>query len=106
MSNSESAISKDGLEYVVIRSKDSGVHAGYLKKHEGVDVVLVDTRRIYYWSGASTLSELATKGVANPDNCKFPAPIAEIRVFGICEIIPCTEAARESIINVPIWTQH
>ena len=103
---SSPAVNAEGLEYVVIRSKDSGVHAGYLKEQDGVDVILVNTRRIYYWSGASTLSELATKGAANPNDCKFPAEIPEIRVFGICEVIPCTEEARKSIVSVPEWTQH
>lgn len=89
--------------YVIIRSRDSGVHAGYLKSRTGDEVTLTDSRRIWYWSGAATLSQLSQEGPGNPDACKFPAAVPSITVLGVCEIIPCSETAREKIERVKPW---
>ncbi|MCF0120546.1 MAG: hypothetical protein HUJ65_02815, partial [Oscillospiraceae bacterium] len=34
-------------------------------------VELTQCRRIWYWSGAASLSQLANDGVRKPDECKF-----------------------------------
>ena len=94
----------DNEDYVIIRSKDSGVHAGYLISSTSKGTVeLKSVRRLWYWSGAASLSELAVSGVKNPGNCKFPCVVEKITVFGVCEIIPATKKARLSIEAVPIW---
>lgn len=97
------ASNSEGLPYVVIRSKDSGVHTGYLKRKRGSEIKLLNARRIWYWKGAATLSELSQNGVKNPNECKIPAPVPEITVLGVCEIIPMTEKAQKSIEGVPEW---
>ena len=94
---------RDGMKYVVVRSKDSGVHAGYLKSQDGDTVNLVDARRIWYWKGAASLSQLAMEGTSAPDECKFPAPVLAIQILGVCEVIDTTERARESIQGVTSW---
>lgn len=99
----QKAESVDGMEYVVIRTYSAGVHAGYLKKREGKEVTLVNSRRLYYWEGAFTLSTVATKGVSRPENCKFPGEVPEIILTEAIEIIPCTEFAKNSIQTVPLW---
>ena len=93
-------------DYVIIRSRDSGVHAGYLDHRNGTEVRLTNARRIWKWSGAATLSELAMKGSANPANCNVPAAVTEITVMGVCEVIPCTEEARVIIEGLKPWTMH
>lgn len=92
--------------HVLIRSRDAGVFAGRLVERNGNEVVLHDARRIWYWDGAATLSELATRGTSRPDGCQFPAPVPEITVLGVCEIIPMTDEAVASIEAVPVWTAH
>ncbi len=94
----------DGMQYCIIRTYSAGVHAGYLADRDGEEVVLVNARRIYYWAGAATLSEMANEGVAKPDECKFPATVAKIILTNAIEIIPCTERARVSLQNVPVWS--
>lgn len=89
--------------YVIIRAANAGVFAGYLEKKTGDEVTLSDARRIWQWSGAATLSQLATEGTNNPGGCKFPCPISEITILGVIEIIPATEAAKLSIQSVPVW---
>ena len=74
-------------KWVIIRSKSAGVFAGILdKRYKNHKVKLKNARRIYYWDGASTLSELATLGVSRPSTCKFPATVPEIEIFEVIEI--------------------
>lgn len=93
----------NGLQYVIIRTYSAGVFAGYLKSREGKEVVLFDARRIWYWDGAASLSQLAMDGTSKPQNCKFPCPVNEIILTEAIEIISCTEKARLSILGVPEW---
>ena len=99
----ESATKVDGMEYVIVRTYSAGVHAGYLKERDGKEVTLINSRRLYYWDGAFTLSTVATKGVSKPENCKFPETVPSILLLEAIEVIPCSEEARESIANVKAW---
>ncbi len=90
-------------EYVIVRTKNAGVHFGILKSRTGDEVSLTDTRRIWYWDGAASLSELAMHGASKPKNCKFTVTLPEITILGAIEIIPCTDAASEAIRAVPEW---
>ncbi len=92
--------------YVIVRTYSAGVFAGNLKEKNGQEVTLTNARRLWYWKGASSLSELAMKGVAFPNECKFPCPVSEIILTQAIEIINCTKEARESMENVPEWRQH
>ena len=90
-------------DYVVVRTYSAGVHAGYLKERNGKEVTLTNTRRLWYWKGASTLSQVAGEGITSPEECKFPAAIAEITLTEAIEVIPCTTKAREIIQGVKEW---
>lgn len=92
--------------YVIVRTYSAGVFAGTLKSREGKEVVLADARRIWYWAGAASLSELATKGTSRPRECKFPAPVPSVLLTEAIEILEVTDAARKSIEEVPPWTLH
>lgn len=100
----EQAKNTEGLPYVIIRSADSGAHAGYLVRREGSEVQLTQSRRLWYWDGAASLSQLALEGTKAPDNCKFPAAV-EITVLGVCEVIEASEQARNSIDGVEPWAE-
>lgn len=94
----------EGLPYVIIRTYSAGVHAGYLKRRDGQEVELVESRRIWYWDGAASLSQLAMEGTSKPENCKFPCPVKSIVLTEAIEVIQCTEKARKSIEEeVKIW---
>lgn len=90
-------------KYVIIRGNHSGVFAGILTAREGREVQLTDCRRIWYWDGAASISQLAIDGTSKPGDCKFPAPVAEITILDAIEIIPCTEKAEASIKAVCEW---
>jgi hypothetical protein len=93
----------DGMEYVLIRAYSAGVHAGYLKARKGDEVTLVQSRRIWYWDGAASISQIAMEGVNKPKNCKFSVPVNEITVLGVIEVLPCTATAMDNIKGVVEW---
>jgi len=95
----------DGLPYVIIRTYSAGVHAGYLKSRSGKEVELLHARRIWYWEGAASLSQLAVDGTSKPDKCKFPCEVSRIELTECIEVLECSKKAQESIKNVKIWQQ-
>lgn len=92
---------------VIIRADRAGVFFGTLvAKREtpaGVEVELYDSRRLWYWSGAASLSQLATEGVKAPDDCRFTVTVPQHMVMQVTEIIPCSEEAIKSIKAVKAW---
>ena len=90
--------------YVIVRGDRSATFAGELQSHAGQIVTLSNARRLWYWSGAASLSELAIRGPSNPAKCKFPAAVPEVTILDAIEIIPCTVAAVKAIAGVPEWT--
>lgn len=99
------APSTDGMKQVLIRSVNSGVHYGWLRERDGGEVVLVNARRCWYWSGACSLSQLATEGTSKPKECKFSIPVPEITVLGVIEVIPLTSEGAKNLNAVPQWKQ-
>ena len=97
------ATPKKNMEYAIVRTYSAGVLAGYIASEKGQEVEIHEARRLWYWSGAASLSQLAMEGVKYPDKCKFPCPVAKVRVKQAIEILPCTEEAKKSIEGVPIW---
>ena len=93
------------MKTVMIRSAQAGVFFGKLVSRDGDVVTLKNARRVYYWAGAATISELATRGPSKPEKCKFPTPTeGEHIVLGVCEIIPVTKEALGALGEVPIWS--
>lgn len=96
----ESIVNK---KYVMVRTYTAGVFVGHLKSRKGKEVVLQDARRIWYWKGAASLSQLAQSGTTTPDECKFPEPVDEIILTEAIEILTVTAKAKKSIESVPVW---
>ena len=91
--------------YVIVRTQSAGVFAGLLESRTGQEVVLRQARRIWYWAGASSLSQLAMEGTCKPSECKFPVAVDRVELLQAIEILDCSEAARASIHGVPVWRQ-
>ena len=92
-----------GKPYVIVRTYSAGVFAGTLESRDGKEVVLSEARRIWYWAGAASLSQLAVDGTSRPEECKFPVAVPRVVLTEAIEIIDVTEKARKSIEDVPIW---
>jgi hypothetical protein len=95
----------DGKEYSIVRTYSAGVFAGWIDvDHVGECGIVYDARRIWYWAGAASLSQLAVDGTSKPEECKFPCEVEQVKLSNIIEVIPCTEKAMKSIEEVPVWT--
>jgi len=98
----------DGLELKLIRTYSSGVFYGYLVKKEDsighYKVVLRKAKRIFYWSGACSLSQLAEEGTKNPKDCKIAMELSEdLELPNAIEILGITEKAKKNLDGVAIW---
>lgn len=89
-------------QFVIVRSRDSGVHAGTLVSIQDRTVRLTGSRRLWYWKAAKghTLSGVALHGI-NTSASKIAGELGEIVVLDACEIIPTTAAAGQSILGAP-----
>jgi hypothetical protein len=89
---------KDDVKpFVLIRARDAGVHCGTLEQVDRDVVKLSNARRVWRWKGANTLHELSLRG-ADTDYTRISEPVAHVVIIGACEIIDCTQAARENLI--------
>ena len=95
----------EGMPYVIIRTYSAGVHAGYLKEKDGKMCTLINSRRIHYWEGAASLSQMAMEGVNKPDNCRFPCEVGILELTEAIEYLYCTEKAKLSIQGVKVWAK-
>ena len=90
-------------KYYIVRGDRSGVFAGNIKEMNGREVTMSDVRRIWYWDGACSISQLALDGTTKPRDCKFTVALDEITLLDAIEIIPCTDKAEKSIRSVAEW---
>ena len=88
---------------VIIRGDRSGVEFGTLVAQNGMEVTLHNARRLWYWDGAASLSQLAKDGTTIPRKCKFTVTVDSITILDAIEIIPCTDKAIKSIEEVGEW---
>ena len=88
---------------VIIRGDRSGVEFGELVEQNGSVVNLKNARRLWYWAGAASLSQLAMDGTKRPQDCKFTVTVSSITILDAVEIIPCTDKAIKSIEEVDEW---
>jgi hypothetical protein len=89
----------------IVRTKYAGVFFAtveHLDEATGT-AVLTEVRRLWYWKGAATLSELAQAGTKRPSECKFPEPVDRTLVREVIEVLDVTEKAAASIDAVPVW---
>lgn len=90
-------------KYCMVRTQNAGVFAGTVEEIKGKKALLSNARRIWYWEGAASLSQLATDGTKCPLKCKFTVPVDEVMLFDVIEIIPITPKAAASIAGVQVW---
>lgn len=96
------AIPLDGLPYHIVRTYSAGVFAGYVVSRNGREVKMTQARRLWYWEGAMSLSEMATHGTRKPNNCKFACP-ADVLLLEAEEILDVTAKAQAIIQGEKVW---
>ena len=84
-------------KYVIARCYSAGVHAGEVVSADGENVILKDSRRLWSWKAKDgvALSGVAQNGLKSEGKVDTLNP--EIALSGVCELIPCSVKARESI---------
>lgn len=90
-------------QFCIVRCYGAGVFCARVESLEGQTAQLLEARRLWYWDGAASLSQLAMEGVKVPENCKFTMTVPRMTVTQVLEIIPCTEQAIASIGGVKEW---
>lgn len=94
----------DGMEYCVVRTYSAGVHIGFVKafgeKHPQ-HAELINSRRLHYWNGAASLSQVAMDGVDNSSRIAVALP--KLELTDVIEVIPCSEKAAEFFKGAKEW---
>ena len=72
---------------------------------DGKRGTLKDARRIWYWKGAASLSQLAVDGPQSPKECKFPAAVERVELMEIIEVLDVSPTAAKIIEKVPVWAE-
>ena len=92
---------EDGLRYAIVRSRDQGVMAGFVKSIDGRTVTLVKARQLWKWDSKFVLVDLAEYGVRKAESCRFSCEASQDQlVFYACGITYCTDSAARSIRGV------
>ena len=90
---------------VLIRTYSAGVHFGTLDSRDGKEVVLSNARRLYQWSGACSLSQVAMDGV-DLANSKISVIVPKITLTEAIEIIPMSETAARTMMEAKSWKKQ
>lgn len=90
-------------DYIICRTYSAGVFAGTLVSRKGQEVELKNARRLWYWDGAASLSQLSQEGVKKPEDCKFPCEVPTVILTQAIELLPVSKQARQSIAGVAVW---
>lgn len=85
-------------KYVIARCYAAGVHAGFVDAVDGENVIMRDSVRLWSWKAKDgvALSGVAQNGI-DRSKCKIDSVNPVIFLTGVCELIPCSEKAKESI---------
>jgi uncharacterized protein DUF6948 len=98
-----SVATKKAGKYVIARTQSAGVFAGNLESRVGQEAVLTNARRLWYWAGAASLSQMAVSGTSKPKDCKFPVAVPRVELLQVIEILDVTPEGESSIKAVPVW---
>ena len=88
---------------VIVRTYGAGVHVGLLARIDGQEVELLDSRRLWRWQGANTLSEAALRGVSD-GYTRLSEPVPQTVLPTAIEVLPVAEAAAKSLTKSR-WAQ-
>ena len=90
-------------KYYIVRGDRSGVFFGNIKERNGREILMNNVRRLWYWEGAASISQLAKDGTVRPEECKFTVTVDEVLILDAIEVDTCTEKAIKSIKEVAEW---
>lgn len=86
----------------MVRTYSAGVHFGEVVSKNGQNVVLKNAKRVFYWTQACSLSQLAIDGSKDNKNCKISKTVPEIELDQAIEVIPMSVNAIENLSEF-VW---
>lgn len=94
---------KKSAKIVMVRTYSAGVHFGELVSRKGKEVVLKNSHRVFYWTNACSLSQLAVQGSQNKNTeNKISIAVPEIILTEAIEIISMTKESFDNLTAV-MW---
>ena len=87
---------------VMVRTYSAGVHFGTLVSKSGQNAVLENAHRVYYWSSACSLSQLAMEGDKDIEKSKISMAVTQIELDRVIEVISMTDSVFNQLTS-KIW---
>jgi hypothetical protein len=84
---------------VVVRTYSAGVHVGEFVSRNGQEISLTNARRIWSWSGALSLHEVASRGISGG---KVSVAVSDILLTQAIEVIGATPKALAQIASFEV----
>lgn len=106
--SSDSAIFSDLIgKYVLVRSRNEGVNAGFVEKADETGIVLKEARRLWYHKPADKKT-CWYEGIANTglsSDSKVSVPVSSKTIIEDYSATVCADTARKSIEKAPSHEQ-
>lgn len=87
----------------MFRTYSAGVHFGELVEKNNQECLVKNARRVFYWTDACSLSQLAMEGSKDISNCKIAMVVSEIVLDQVIEIIPMSKEAIDVLGGAKDW---
>ena len=87
---------------IIARIDRAGVFHGTLDHIDNEIMRLKDARRIYYWNGALSVTDIAAKGITG-GKVTIPVTTVEFMSDNVVELNECSEEASKSIEAIKPW---
>ena len=87
---------------IIARIERAGVFHGTLDYIDGEIIRMKDVRRIYYWNGALSVTDIAAVGITGG---KVTVPVSTVEFMSdkIVELNECSDEATKSIEAIKPW---
>lgn len=87
---------------IIARIDRAGVFHGTLDHIDNDIMRLKDARRIYYWEGALSVTDMAANGL-RAGKISAPVTTVEFMTSKVVELNECTNEASRSIESIKVW---
>lgn len=93
---------RDLCPLVLVRTRDAGIHVGYLAEYDRANraVTFYTSWRLWRWRGANSLSEVTVDGIA--EESAIARPVQGNEVLGVAEVLQVSTKAAATLTH-PRW---
>ena len=88
---------------IIARINRAGVFHGTLAAKDAETTTMTDVRRIYYWQGPISVTDMSVTGVKAGSEVTLPAKRVEFETAKVIELIECSAEASKSIESIEPW---